>query len=105
MGGHWRVSVLACVFLSVWGCGRAPSVSVTPQSSDIASIVFFSVTSDVNEDPQAVDMAMKLAGFSLDEGRHVVMFFNVKGVTVPSNALAMTSPIRKMSRLRSSLPP
>jgi predicted peroxiredoxin len=50
--------------------------------------VFFSVTSDVNEDPQAVDMAMKLAGFSLDEGRHVVMFFNVKGVTVPSNALA-----------------
>ena len=33
-------------------------------------------------------MAMKLAGFSLEEGRHVVMFFNVKGVWIPSNALA-----------------
>jgi predicted peroxiredoxin len=61
---------------------------VTPPSSDVVSTVLFSVTSDVNEDPQAVDMALKLAGFSLDEGRHVVMFFNVKGVTIPSNALA-----------------
>ena len=47
--------------------------------------MLLSVTSDANEDPQSVDMAMKLAGFSLDEGRNVVMFFNVKGVTIPKS--------------------
>ena len=36
---------------------------------------------------QSIDMAMKLAGFSLDEGRRVVMFFNVKGVEVPVTKL------------------
>ena len=45
---------------------------------DFAAVVLLSITSDANESPQSVDMAMKLAGFSLDEGRKVVMFFNVK---------------------------
>ena len=47
-------------------------------------VVFFNVTVDGESDPQRLDMAMKLAGFSLDEKRKVVMFFNVKGVHVPS---------------------
>ncbi len=88
MGSHWNGFVLVWVLSFVCGCGSAPSVRVTSSASDAASTVFFSVTSDANEDPQAVDMAMKLAGFSLEEGRHVVMFFNVKGVKIPSNALA-----------------
>lgn len=88
MRSHWRILILASVLLFEWGCSRPPSASVMRPSSDVASTVMFSVTSDANEDPQAVDMALKLAGFSLDEGRHVVMFFNVKGVTIPSNTLA-----------------
>lgn len=88
MGSHWKAFAPALVLLFVGGCRRAPSASVTSPSSDAASTVLFSVTSDANENPQAVDMALKLAGFSLDEGRHVVMFFNVKGVTISSNALA-----------------
>ena len=47
--------------------------------------MFISVTSDATLDPQAVDMAMKFAGFAVDEDRHVVMFFNVKGVLFPTN--------------------
>jgi predicted peroxiredoxin len=88
MKSHWIGVASTWVLLFVWGCGRAPSASVTPPSSDTASTVLLSVTSDANEEPMAVNMAMKLAGFSLDEGRHVVMFFNVKGVTIPSKALA-----------------
>jgi predicted peroxiredoxin len=72
----------------VVGCDK-PSQSVTPPTaSNETASVLLSVTSDVNENPQSVDMAMKLAGFSLDEGRKVVMFFNVKGVTIPVNELA-----------------
>ena len=50
--------------------------------------MLISVVSDMNSNPQAVDMAMKFAGFALDESRDVFMFFNVKGVTVPSSHLA-----------------
>jgi predicted peroxiredoxin len=88
MRNHSKGFVLASVLLSVWGCGRAPSGNEVSPSLAAASTVLFSVTSGAKEDPQSVDMAMKLAGFALDEGRHVVMFFNVKGVTIPSHALA-----------------
>jgi predicted peroxiredoxin len=46
--------------------------------------VLLSVTSDANQNPQSVDMAMRFAGFGLEEGRKVVIFFNVKGVTIPT---------------------
>lgn len=88
MGYHWSVPVLVSVLLAVCGCGGAPTVSVTPTPPDTSATVLLSVTSDADTDLQSVDMAMKLAGFSLDEGRHVVMFFNVKGVTVPSSKLS-----------------
>lgn len=85
---HWRNVACACALLLVGGCGPSASVSRTTPPPTADSTVFVSVTSDPQADPQAVDMAMKLAGFSLDEGRQVVMFFNVKGVTVPSDRLA-----------------
>lgn len=88
MGSHWSGAVLAFSLMCLCGCDHTPSVSATPSSSDTAATVLLSVTSDANERPQAVDMAMKLAGFSLDEGRKVVLFFNVKGATVPSSVLA-----------------
>jgi predicted peroxiredoxin len=79
-----RYAPLTLVLLVVFaGCYR-------PQSGGSAGVgaegttVLLSVTSDANEDPQSIDMAMKLAGFSLDEDRHVVLFFNVKGVTIPA---------------------
>ena len=88
---------LACLilvlFVCVTGCQRSAPTS-TPVNAPEASagsedsIVFISVTSDAEQNPQAVDMAMKLAGFSLDEDRRVAMFFNVKGVKLPTNAFS-----------------
>lgn len=71
------IGLAGCVSLS--GCTK-PGVR---SSGD--EVVFFNVTIDGSEEPQRLDMAMKLAGFSLDEKRKVFMFFNVNGVHVPSN--------------------
>lgn len=57
-------------------------------ADDAESFVFFNITTDGTDDPQRLDMALKLAGFSLDEGRNVVLFFNVKGVHVPATTFA-----------------
>ena len=77
---------LLCVCLS--GCSR----SAVPQSGATTApgtaTVLMNVTSDARDSDrlQAVDMAMKLAGFALDEGRTVAMFFNVKGVHIPTGS-------------------
>lgn len=82
-------AVLLCCLM---GC--SPAVNVATQSAGTpasnTSTVLVNVTSGVEGDkgrPQAVDMALKLAGFALDEGRTVAIFFNVKGVHVPTRTL------------------
>lgn len=87
-----HVLILTCLIAVAAGCENAaapPATNSTPtaaaaESPTDGSIVLLSVTGDGSEDAQPLDMAMKLAGFSLDEGRQVVMFFNVKGVRVPT---------------------
>ena len=78
--------LLLCVLV---GCKTesTSSASSVPAPAAGDSTVLISVTSDAADAPQAVDMAMKLAGFSLDEDREVAMFFNVKGVRVPTAQL------------------
>ena len=87
----YRAWLAMTSLLLLAGCQDSPSSNPTPESnppaaaSSAPATVLFSVTSNANENPQSVDMAMKLAGFSLDEGRRVVMFFNVTGVKIPLN--------------------
>ena len=47
-------------------------------------IAVISITSDPKVDPQAVNMGLTFAGFCLDEGYQVAIFFNVKGTTLPT---------------------
>jgi len=92
---------LLLLALTCTACNKSaqPSGDASPRIGPGA--VFISVVSDVDKNPQAIDMALKLAGFSLDEDRQVFMFFNVKGVTVPTkefdetNAFGENEPIKK----------
>jgi predicted peroxiredoxin len=92
-----RLALISMILLA--GCNRPPA-NTTASTFNERSTVLFSVTSDAHERPQSVDMAMKMAGFSLDEGRQVVMFFNVQGVTIPVHefpddfAFQASSPIK-----------
>lgn len=73
---------MAVLALMTTGCpdNSGGSVAVGPTGP---APVFLNITCDPQADPQAMDMALKLAGFSLDEGRSVFLFFNVKGVKFP----------------------
>ncbi len=53
-------------------------------SKSTAKIALISITSDPKVDPQAVNMGLTFAGFCLDEGYQVAIFFNVKGTTLPT---------------------
>ena len=64
-------------------------------------IMFFSLVSDPVIDPHPMTMGLQLANHSLEEGRTVVLFFNVKGVTVPTknfdeNISFHAQPIKKL---------
>jgi predicted peroxiredoxin len=52
--------------------------------------MFFNITSGP-EDPHPVTMALQLAGHALDDERPVVLFFNVRGVHVPTVQLPDTT--------------
>ncbi len=82
--------LLIVPLVAAGGCSnKADAPKPQTQSEDPGdSIVFLSVTCDAEKEPQAMDMAMKFAGFSLDEERQVVMFFNVKGVRCPSKGFS-----------------
>lgn len=64
------------------GCGNSSQGA----SSNDPNVMFLNITIDGSDDPQRLDMALKLAGFALEEKRDVFIFFNVKGVNVPSKA-------------------
>jgi predicted peroxiredoxin len=51
---------------------------------DDESILFLNIISDGKEDPHSVTMALQLAGHAIDYGKKVVLFFNVRAVTVPT---------------------
>ena len=78
---------LLCLFagtalLLSFGCERAPQAQTGLESDQKRAVI--SITSDPQADPQAVNMALTFAGFCVDEGYEVSIFFNVKGVLLPT---------------------
>jgi len=82
-----RIISLALAVFIVVACA-APASSDGAVSSDPPTM-FFNITSGP-DNPHPVTMALQLAGHSLDDGREVVLFFNVQGVHVPTNELSET---------------
>ena len=86
----WQSTLVAGILASLLcGCGdsvrQATSTNGEASGSEVKRVVL-SITSDPEEDPQAVNMGLTLAGFCVDEGYDVSIFFNVKGVHLPTRA-------------------
>ena len=78
--GHILVTMLGMTVLA--GCAVEPkgNGAIEPSATNRHTVVF-NITSG-SDDSHPVTMAMQLAGHALDDGRNVVLFFNVKGVQV-----------------------
>jgi predicted peroxiredoxin len=88
----WLAATLAVGFfaVSLGGCTTPePAETAPPQTVDPQTMIL-NITSDGEEDPHAVTMALQLAGHALDAGRTTVLFFNVRGVTTPTLAFPET---------------
>jgi predicted peroxiredoxin len=77
-----------CGLLVVFGCKEQDRSARNAAATGEPQIMFFNIISGAEEDPHSVTMALQLAGHALDAGREVVLFFNVRGVGVPTTALA-----------------
>lgn len=72
------------LFLVLVGCTAQPAPTTNSVSSGDSKVALISITSDPESDPQAVNMGLTFAGFCLDEGYDVAIFFNVKGTKLPT---------------------
>ena len=77
---RWLAVAFAVLALACAPSGR-------PAGPADAGVVLFNITSGPTDDPHAVTMALQLAGHALDDGRVVVLFFNVRGVAAATTAL------------------
>jgi len=73
----FNVFVLAMIGVS--GCQ-----SQTGNTGGGQKIAVISITSDAQQDPQAVNMGLTFANFCADEKYEVAIFFNVKGAQLPT---------------------
>lgn len=71
----------------VFGCAPPAGDREGSPAEPEASVVVFNITSGATEDVHAVTMALQLAGHALDDGREAILFFNVRGVRVPTHQL------------------
>lgn len=81
--GRLTLALVAAAMVSAAGCRN----NVTNPSA-AKTVFFMNITTDGSDDPQRLDMALKLAKFALEEKREVFIFFNVKGVHVPTTDFA-----------------
>ena len=76
-------SVFCILLLVLSGCQTNVEQSNPGVGDTDTKVAVISLTSDPLTDPQSVNMGLIFAGFCLDEGYEVAIFFNVKGVTLP----------------------
>jgi predicted peroxiredoxin len=79
--------LMALGLLVAFGFARSAQEEEKTHPDMKRPVLLLNVTSGAAEDPHAVTMALQLAGHALDDGRKVVLFFNVRGVDVPLSDL------------------
>ena len=75
--------IVAGLWVSLSACGAQKTDA---EARGDRPVVLFNITSGP-DDAHPVTMALQLAGHALDDGREVVLFFNVKGVSIPTKDL------------------
>ncbi len=103
MNTHGFTAALLLLSIATGCQNQQGAASSTASTANEKAPVFISIVSDMDSNPQAVDMAMKVAGFSLDEQRDVFLFFNVKGVHVPIASLADDAAFQENDPVKSQL--
>lgn len=81
---RYFTAFLALIILPLTGCEQKRSDSTSTEVDK--KIALISITSDPIKDPQSVNMGLTFAGFCVDEGYQVAIFFNVKGTTLPTKS-------------------
>jgi predicted peroxiredoxin len=81
-----RAILIAVVCLVLGGGLVGIGTGVEKAVPEPQSIILFNITSDGVHNPHPVTMALQLAGHALDDGREAVLFFNVRGVKVPTKS-------------------
>ena len=79
------LSLLVVTMVGFAGC-QAENQSPTSSSTSGQKIAVISITSDAQQDPQAVNMGLTFANFCADEKYEVAIFFNVKGAQLPTKS-------------------
>jgi len=98
----YALLAVAAVALWIASCSSNSSNGKAAKAPE-KPIFFVSVTGDGEDDPQRTDMALKLAGFALEENREVVLFFNVKGVHLPTKDFPADRKFKDDAPLKSQL--
>lgn len=80
--------IVTCGMIVLTGCAaeQKGDRTIAPCEAGSATVVF-NITSGPDH-PHPVTMALQLAGHALDDDRRVVLFFNVKGVAIPTKQLS-----------------
>lgn len=79
----WLTLLIALAGLTLAGCE-------TTQQVDSSPTIFFNITEDA-DDLHEQTMALQLAGHALNDGRSVVLFYNVEAVSVPTQGYDATA--------------
>ncbi len=85
-----RTAAIVLVLGMLTGCQMGHTATSQKAMNLGKPIVFFNITTNPMVDAHPVTMALQLANHALDDDRHVVLFFNVKSVGVPTKQLPLT---------------
>ena len=82
-----NIAAIAIGVTLLAACATSDGQTTSDEPGSGPGTVLLNITSGPAEDAHSVTMALQLAGHALDAGRKAVLFFNVRGVEVPTFAL------------------
>lgn len=79
-----HLAMIALTLGLLAGCAGSQTATSRAAMQIGKPVMLFNLTSDPMADPHSLTMGLQLANLALDDGRAVVLFFNVKSVALPT---------------------